>query len=121
MKEEYIALFIPIVVVVSIALISIYYRRYVHNERMALIDRGINIYEHRPKKAKSYESFRAGVFFIGLGLGFFTGYLLERNSDLDALAYFVMLFIFGGLSLVVSHFAEQKMRKKDALAEKSNM
>jgi predicted MFS family arabinose efflux permease len=112
MLEGIIALFIPITAIVSIALIAVYFRRYNNTERMALIERGINIYEHQPKKKESYDALKAGLFFIGIGLGFLAGYILEANSDMEALAYFVTLFIFGGLGFVASHLVVRKLIKK---------
>ena len=49
---------------------------------------------------------------IGIGIGFLMGYLLDRTYDMEETGYFSMLFIFGGLGLVLSYFLEESKNKK---------
>lgn len=113
MNTDFVALLIPITAIVSIAVIIIYLRRYANQERLAMIDRGIDIYKDMPKKRQSYETLKGGLFFIGIGLGFLFGHILEANTEMRELAYFVMLFIFGGIGLTVSHLVVQRQLKKE--------
>ena len=42
------------------------------------------------------------------------GYLLDRTFDMEEVAYFSMLFIFGGLGLGMAYFVEEAKNKKNA-------
>ena len=65
-------------------------------ERMALIEKG-----------------KDAPLFIGVAIGLLLGSLLVELTTLnDEAAYFSMVFLFGGIGLVVSHFLEKKERQK---------
>lgn len=112
MDAGVIALFIPIVAIVSIAYGAIQWRRYENDERMAMIEKGID-----PGSAKRIRNtswaLRFGLLFIGAGLGLLCGYFLDSMSRMDEVAYFSMIFIFGGLGLGTSYIIEEK--KNDSL------
>lgn len=80
-----------------------------HKERLALIEKGADASLFNTGKEKSPGSFswskftlKAGMFLTGIGLGVIAGAivsalnLLEEGPD-----YVSMIFIFGGLSLVL--------------------
>jgi hypothetical protein len=41
------------------------------------------------------------------------GYWLDRAFDMEEVAYFSMIFIFGGLGLGLAYLIEEKNQKKD--------
>jgi len=88
-----------------------------NRERMALIERGADptLFETK-KKANTSGSMKVGLFFFGIGVGVVVAYLLTSGGGMDeGAAYPSMIFIFGGLALIVSHLWERKQEKEDEL------
>lgn len=91
-----------------------------NRERMALIERGADptLFESR-KKASSGGIMKAGLFFFGIGFGVVVAYLLTSGVGMDeGAAYPAMIFIFGGLALIVSYLWQRKQEKEDTLKSK---
>ncbi len=77
-------------------------------ERMALIEKGADasIFATKPE---SSPSLKWGIFLAGLGIGLLIGYLLEAMTGMRTeVAYFSMIFLFGGLGLVIYYLIEKK-------------
>jgi len=88
-----------------------------NRERMALIERGADptLFETR-KKENNSGAMKIGLFFMGIGLGVVVGYLISSGGGMDeGAAYPSMIFIFGGLALIVSHLWQRKQDKEDEL------
>ena len=88
-----------------------------NRERMALIERGADptLFEAR-KKVNNNGTMKVGLFFLGIGLGVVVAYLVSSGGGMDeGAAYPSMIFIFGGLALIVSHLWERKQEKEDEL------
>ncbi len=78
-------------------------------ERMALIEKGIDAPLFNPKPKINVLALKFGLLFIGVAVGLLLGSLLVELTTLnDEAAYFSMVFLFGGIGLVVSHFLEKK-------------
>jgi len=83
-----------------------YYMKTKNQERMKLIeqgvnpDEGLNISEYRKQ-----TTLKNGVLFLSLGLGLFIGHLLVINYEqMDSfIAYATMLLIFGGIGLLINY------------------
>ena len=57
------------------------------------------------------NSLRYGLFLIGLAIGILMGNVLEVSTNLGREAsYFSMVFLFGGIALVISHFIGRKIQ-----------
>ena len=55
-----------------------------------------------------------GLILIGLALGLLLGRILEVYGvfvDAEEVGYFSMLFLFGGIALVISYFIEKKTKE----------
>jgi hypothetical protein len=84
-----------------------YYIKTKNQERLKLIEKGIN-----PDDGLSISDYhiqsnlKNGILFISLGLGLFIGHLLVLNfSQLDNLiTYATMLLIFGGIGFLINYF-----------------
>ena len=77
-------------------------------ERMALIEKGADasIFASKPE---SSPSLKWGIFLSGLAIGLLVGYLLETYAGMHSeIAYFSMLFLFGGISLITYYLIERK-------------
>jgi len=87
-----------------------------NRERMALIERGADptLFEAR-KRTGTSGVLKFGLFLFGIGIGVFMGYLLSSAAGMDEdAAYPSMIFVFGGLALIVSYLWQRKQDKEDA-------
>jgi len=85
--------------------IQLFVRR---KERMLLIEKGTN-----PPETKSdilfLSSLKFGLFFIGIGIGVLIANILTVTTAIEnEVAYFSMIFLFGGLALVIHHVIDKK-------------
>ena len=105
--EEIVPIFIVgIVFSFTYAIVHLFIRR---KERMALIEKGANapLFNTGPKT--NVFALKFGLLFIGVAIGLLLGSTLVELTTLnDEAAYFSMVFLFGGIGLVVSHFLEKK-------------
>ena len=78
-------------------------------ERMALIEKGVDAPLFDVKARPNVMALKFGLLFIGVAIGLLLGSLLVETTTLnDESSYFSMVFLFGGIGLVVSHFMEKK-------------
>lgn len=83
---------------------------YQHKERRMLMDKGADPSIFNVPKVQKATSLRYGLLLIGIALGIFIGSLIsEAEMMTQEAAYFSMVFLFGGLALVISFFVERKM------------
>lgn len=81
-----------------------------HRERKMLIEKGmdINILESE-KQQNSINSLKYGIFLIGLAVGILVGNILaEYTLMLEEVAYFSMIFLFGGAALIIFYSIAKK-------------
>jgi hypothetical protein len=85
-----------------------------NRERMALIERGADpaLFEAR-KKAGTSGVLKFGLFLFGIGLGVVVAYFLASGGMEEGAAYPAMIFVFGGLALIVSYVWQRKQEKDD--------
>mgnify|MGYP006925664995 FL=1 len=81
-------------------------------ERMALIEKGLTtdvLESHR----RTPSSLKWGMVLLGVGVGILLGRILAEYTMLgEEESFFSMVFLFGGLSLLVYYFIERSMEKK---------
>ena len=78
-------------------------------ERMAIIERGIDPTNLKARPRPGVFALKLGLMFIGIAIGLFLGSVLVETTTIhDESAYFSMVFLFGGIGLVISHFLEKK-------------
>ncbi|MFZ6014311.1 MAG: DUF6249 domain-containing protein [Bacteroidota bacterium] len=101
---------VPIISVIGIIVMVIYLRKYSNEERMAIIEKGLDpaIFI---KKSNSSGSLRASLLLIGGGIGLLLGYALDENFDMEEVGYFAMLFICGGIGLGAAYIVEERKAK----------
>ena len=81
-----------------------------HKERKLLLEKGADPSIFQQPKAQKAASLRYGLLLIGVALGIFMGSTLAQSGNMiEEAAYFSMVFLFGGIALVVSYFLEKKM------------
>ncbi len=77
-------------------------------ERMSLIEKGADA-SIFATKSESSPSLKWGIFLTGLAIGLLIGNLLEEYTAMRGeVAYFSMIFLFGGMGLVVYYLIERK-------------
>jgi hypothetical protein len=114
METATLAIMIPIISVIGFFIMIIYLRRYQNQERMAMIDKGVNPELFTNKTKDSSGTLRLSLLLIGAGVGFLLGYALDRNFDMNEVGYVSMLFIFGGLGLGAAYIIEERKLKRQA-------
>jgi hypothetical protein len=89
--------------------IKLFIRR---KERLMMIEKGTSMPDIKSEEF-SFSGLKFGVFFIGIGLGVLAASVLTVMTKLESeVAYFSMIFLFGGISLVTAHFIEGKGKEK---------
>jgi len=77
-------------------------------ERLIMIEKGANMPEIKGEESM-FSALKFGIFFIGIGLGVLVANILCVTTKLDSqVAYFSMIFLFGGIALIIAHFIEKK-------------
>lgn len=85
-------------------------------ERMAMMEKGIDPSTFIPPKKASSAALKYGILLISIALGIFMGKFLSHTEMFmyeEEAAYFSMIFLFGGLGLVVYHFMSKKMAAEE--------
>jgi hypothetical protein len=104
-------IFVPIGFFLAIFAILYVYWTTRTRERLALIDKGADASIFKTGASK-YALLKWGIFLIGLAVGVITGYALSNDVN-EVVAFFTMIFFFGGLALIVAHFITNALSKKD--------
>jgi ABC-type Fe3+-siderophore transport system permease subunit len=102
----------PILVLAIIfgAIYGIIQLNYQHRERKMLLEKGADPAVFNLPKTQKATSLRYGLLLIGIALGILMGSVLSATTYLaQEAAYFSMVFLFGGLALVISFFLEKRM------------
>ena len=87
-----------------------------NKERMALIEKGVDASLFYSKKEQtqfnwSKLSLKIGMFFMGIALGILSAAFLEKILSIPEPAlYFALIFLFGGLSLVLFYVFDRKSK-----------
>lgn len=110
MDVAVIGVFIPIVGIIAISILVIYLRKFENEERMSMIDKGMNPSDMKIIRNTSFP-LRFALLLIGGGTGLLVGYILDANTRMDEVAYFSMIFIFGGIGMGLSYLIEEKKSK----------
>ena len=113
MEVEIIGVFIPIVAIIGVIMMVINLRKYENEERMSMIDKGMNPMDLKKIPNNTSWSLRFSLLLIGLGAGLLVGYFLDSFTRMEEVAYFSMILIFGGIGLVVSYLVEEKKAKNE--------
>jgi hypothetical protein len=100
---------VPIVLFICAAIVWIFLRKFENQERMSMIEKGIDPKSFRLNRTRDTSgALRASLLLIGAGAGLLMGYFLDSTFYMEEVAYFSMLFIFGGLGLGASYLIEEK-------------
>jgi len=82
-------------------------------ERIALIEKGVTAAVFNSESNVS-PSLKYGIFCIGIAIGFLMGEILAEFTHLnEGIAYLSMIFLFGGIGLVIYYFIAKKHVRKE--------
>jgi hypothetical protein len=102
-------LIVAIIFATIYAVIKLMIRR---KERLIMIEKGTNLPELKEEKL-TFSTLKFGIFFTGIGLGVLAANILTVTTTLDEeVAYFAMIFLFGGISLIIAHLLDKKKSEK---------
>jgi hypothetical protein len=113
MEVEMLGVMIPIIGIIGAVIMVIYLRRFQNEERMAMIDKGVDPSLFTQKTRNTSGALRASLLLIGSGIGLLLGYFLNYHFDMEEVGYFSMLLIFGGAGLGTAYIIEEKKIKQD--------
>ena len=117
MEEGVLAILWMIILSVGILVTIVYIRKFANQERLSMIEKGINPADMvtPAQKTNPIWPLRFALLLIGAGMGLFIGYFLDMALDMEEVAYFSMFFIFAGIGLTVSYVIEDKKEKERAV------
>jgi hypothetical protein len=80
-----------------------------NKERMALIEKGADLSDIYQKKDYRNATLKGGMFLVGLSLGLLVAYFLTVLFSINGVvSYFSMILLFGGVSLILFHWYNNK-------------
>ena len=109
-----VGMLIPIIGTIGVFTMIVFLRKYDNDEKMAMIAKGITPPQKTSYQVNPSHSLRWGFILVGFGIGLLMGSLLESLTEINGdTAHFSMIFIFGGLGLLLSYFYQMKLDKKN--------
>lgn len=113
---------VPIVATIGAFTMIVYLRKYENQERMAMIEKGVDPQFFNLKKGRNTSGpLRAALLLIGGGIGLLMGYFLDVTFYMEEVAYFSMLFIFGGIGLGASYLIEERKIKEEKKDDRTTL
>lgn len=83
-----------------------------YKERMSLMERGLSPNEFNSKKSVQSATLRLGLLLIGISSGIMLGNFVANHFDVPREGAFIaMMFLFGGISLIISYLVEKRSNK----------
>lgn len=80
-----------------------------NKEKMALIEKGVDLTEIYRKKDHRNVTLKGGMFLVGVAMGLFVGYFLSAVTSINGVvSYISMILLFGGASLILFHWYNNK-------------
>jgi len=106
---------IPLGFFASIVIIVYVYYNGRNKERLALIDKGAKASSLFNETRKSFPTLKLGMFLVGIGFGILAGNLLANVTTLEEpVAYFSMILLLGGGSLITFFLLEKRKVEVDS-------
>ncbi|SEI44755.1 hypothetical protein SAMN05216327_101636 [Dyadobacter sp. SG02] len=87
-----------------------------HRERIALIEKGADASIFSDRSQSYYPTLKFGMLFVGIALGMLMGNWLDNTYDFnDGIAYMSMVFLFGGISLILNFLIERYLNQSKSV------
>src|SRR4028119_588788 len=112
-----VGILVPIALFIGVFTMIIFLRKYENEERMAMIEKGINPANVTKPKTNPSGTLRFALLAIGAGIGLLVGSMLENTRLVEEeVAYFSMVLLFGGMGLLVSYLIQLRQDEKEKQA-----
>jgi len=80
-----------------------------NKERLSMIEKGADASMFATKRKYYAMTLKIGMLLIGVALGILVGSIIDQYTLLEEeVGYFSMIFLFGGLALVINALMEKK-------------
>ncbi len=112
MFEQVIPIFGMLSVFGSISFIVYLYYSTRHRERMALIERGVDASIFAGEQRGISITLRLSLLAMGVGCGILLAELLFSAGLREDVAFPAMIFLFGGLGLLIAYWLDDRNREK---------
>lgn len=91
-------------------ILGIIYLAFRRKERLNLLDRGLEgDYFDKNKTPNKSLQLKYGLLSIAVGAGILIARIFEYYGCMHSEGYFAMIFLLGGISLVIYYFLEKKL------------
>ena len=97
---------VAVLVALLVSGLVFYYIRTKNQERIKLIENGINPDEGiQISDIRKQSNLKNGILFLSFGVGLSLAHFMILNYDLDGsfIIYLAMLLIFGGIGFLINH------------------
>ena len=82
-----------------------------HRERLSMLEKGVDPSLFASKNDVPSWTLKLGMLSVGIALGILIGNALYRNYEVDeSVAYLSMIFLFGGISLILNFMIARKIK-----------
>ncbi len=106
MGEE---IFIPLTMFAAIFGIFYLYITARNKERLSMIEKGADASMFTRKRKYYAMTLKVGMLLVGISLGILIGSFIDEYTTLpEEVGYFSMIFLFGGLALIINALMEKK-------------
>jgi hypothetical protein len=84
-----------------------------YRERISMLEKGVDPTLFASKSNSKSHTLKLGMLCIGIAMGILLGNLLYKNDWLDeSVAYLSMIFLCGGMSLILNFIIDRKIKTK---------
>lgn len=83
-----------------------------HRERMSMLEKGVSVSPFNSIKYSNFLTLKYGMLLVGIAIGILMGHVAAYQWGVaKSTAFLAMLFLFGGLSLILNYLIVRKSRE----------